>query len=142
MASIAVGHPNEFDEKDSRGTQKSQGEETENIATVASFRKLWLKVTDDSGLTLHGFRRFKTTHLLNLRFLEEEIDGLDHQIYQAGLKLGHTPTSTDKLGLRYIKIDANAMGVEQVVTRGLVLKLRDLLKQYGMLDHGHTTPCN
>ena len=95
------------------------------------FRTLWPKITDDNYLSLFGFRRFRTTHLLNLRFLEKEIDDVDHQIFQAGLKLGHTPTSVDKLGLRHGKKDAHAAGNEEVVTRGLVLRIRDLIKQYG-----------
>jgi hypothetical protein len=45
------------------------------------FCKLWPRITSDDNLTLHGFRRFKTTHLLNLRFLEEEIAELDHVVY-------------------------------------------------------------
>ena len=84
-------------------------------------------------MTLHGFRRFNTTHLLNLRFMEEEIDKLDHQIYQAGLKLGHKATSVDRLGLRYAKRDVNALDTNELMTRDLVLKLRKLLKKYGTL---------
>jgi hypothetical protein len=45
------------------------------------FRGHWQSSTTDSNLTLHVFRRFKTTHLLNLRFLEGEIADLDHVIY-------------------------------------------------------------
>ena len=45
------------------------------------FPLLWQRSTEDNNLALHGFRRFKTTHLLNLRFLEEEIADLDHAIY-------------------------------------------------------------
>ncbi len=112
--------------------QLSHDKNHQDIIPPNLFRKLWLKVTDDNGLTLHGFRRFKTTHLLNLRFLEEEIDKLDHDIYQAGLKLGYKPTPVDKLGLRHGKRDANALDAEQVITGELVLKLRDLLRQYGM----------
>jgi len=37
--------------------------------------------TADNNLTLHGFRRFKTTYLLNLRFLEEEIAQMDYTLY-------------------------------------------------------------
>lgn len=95
------------------------------------FRKFWLQVTDDNNLTLYGFRRFRTAQLLNLRFLEQEIGELDHQIYQAGMKLGHTPSSTDRLGLRYGKRDVDARGVDEVVNQCLVARLHELLQKYG-----------
>ncbi|KAK8002323.1 hypothetical protein PG989_002042 [Apiospora arundinis] len=94
------------------------------------FCKLWPRVTDDSNLTLHSFRRFKTTHLLNLRFLEEEIAELDHVIYQAGLRLGHERSAQDRLGLKHSYIDPHPPPLEDTITRELVLKLRDLLQQY------------
>lgn len=98
------------------------------------FRELWNKVTDDNHLTLYGFKRFRTTHLLNLRFLEKEIDILDRQIFQAGFKLGQSPPLEDKLGLRHGKVDRHALGVEEVMTREKILKMRELIKQYGMLS--------
>ena len=137
MAGVPISHTKEIDDISSRqadpANHKIREKSGEDQETAHLFRKLWLKVTDDNGLTLHGFRRFKTTHLLNLRFMEEEIDRLDHQIYQAGLKLGFKPTSIDKLGLRHVKRDASALGAEQVITEDLVLRLRELLKQYGGL---------
>lgn len=114
-------------------SQQSCDQSPEDLETANLFRDLWGKVTDDNYLTLYGFRRFRTTHLLNLRFLEKEIDTLDHQIFQAGLKLGHTFASVDKLGLQHGKIDACALGVEEVMNRELVLKMRELIMQYGML---------
>ncbi|KAF2658060.1 hypothetical protein K491DRAFT_574418, partial [Lophiostoma macrostomum CBS 122681] len=51
------------------------------------------------------FRRFKTTHLLNLRYLENEIVGMDHTIYQAGLSLSLSPSSEDRLGLGHARKD-------------------------------------
>ena len=114
-------------------SQQSCDKSPEDLETANVFRDLWCKVTDDNQLTLYGFRRFRTTHLLNLRFLEKEIDSLDHQMFQAGLKLGHTPTSVDKLGLQHGRIDACALGTEEVMTRELVLKMRGLIRQYGML---------
>lgn len=104
---------------------------SEDQKVARSFRELWRKATDDNPLTLFGFRRFQTSHLLNLRYLEEEIEKLDHEVYQAGIKLGHTPTSIDKLGLRHAKRDANALTVADVMTRENVLRLRELLKEYG-----------
>ena len=107
--------------------------------TANLFRDLWGKVTDDNYLTLYGFRRFRTTHLLNLRFLEKEIDTLDHQIFQAGLKLGRITTSVDKLGLRHGKLDPCALGMEEVMTRESVLKMRDLIRQYGRFSQTTST---
>lgn len=95
------------------------------------YRKCWESSTDDNNLTLHGFRRFKTTHLLNLRFLESEIADLDHTIYQAGLSLGLTPSPTDRLGLKHSKRDANVPKINDAITREFILQLRDLLRQYG-----------
>ncbi|KAI1742065.1 hypothetical protein F4680DRAFT_464316 [Xylaria scruposa] len=97
---------------------------------VQQFQEHWEVATDDNNLTLHGFRRFKTTHLLNLRYLEDEIAELDHTMYQAGLSLGLDHTPTDRLGLAWSKKDHNVPSIETSITRELVLKLRDLLKQY------------
>lgn len=99
--------------------------------TAELFRSLWPRVTSDSNITLHGFRRFKTTHLVNLRFLEEEIAELDRTIYQAGLRLGHAPSARDRLGLKHGKIDPNAPNPKDAITREMVLQLRSLIKQYG-----------
>ncbi|KAI1178314.1 hypothetical protein F4777DRAFT_538215 [Nemania sp. FL0916] len=94
------------------------------------FRKHWDLATDDNNLTLHGFRRFKTAHLLSLRYLEDQISELDHTIYQAGLSLGLDRTPIDRLGLVGSKKDENVPSIEETITSELVLKLRDLLKQY------------
>ena len=100
--------------------------------TMAKFlRKVWSQATDDNEFMLFGFRRFRTAHLLNLRFLEEEIEKLDHQIFQAGMRLGYTPSATDRLGLRHVKRDVSAQGADKTINQELVLKLRDLLKKYG-----------
>ena len=104
----------------------------EDIEAIESFQKAWHIVTDDNYLTLFGFRRFRTAHLLNLRFLEEEIARIDHQIFQAGLKLGNTPSAIDRLGLEHAKRDLDPQGAEEIISQKLVTKLRDLLKQYGI----------
>jgi hypothetical protein len=96
------------------------------------FRRHWQSSTDDNNLTLHGFRRFKTTHLLNLRFLEGEIAELDHTIYQAGLSLNLDPSAADRLGLKHSRRDGKVPNVDEAITREFVLKLRNLIKQYGM----------
>lgn len=98
--------------------------------TIETFRKCWIASTDDNNLTLHGFRRFKTTHLLNLRFLEHEISTMDHTIYQAGLSLEVSPSSCDRLGLKHSKRDANTPSINDTITREFVLKLRGLVREY------------
>lgn len=103
----------------------------------STFRKAWIASTADNNLTLHGFRRFKTTHLLNLRFLEDEIAELDHVLYQAGLGLNLSPSATDRLGLKHSKRDADAPKISDTITKELVTKLRDLLKQYGRRIRPH-----
>ena len=111
--------------------RESVKKKSEDIEATKSFQKAWHIVTDDNYLTLFGFRRFRTAHLLNLRFLEEEIDKIDHQMFQAGLKLGNAPSAIDRLGLEYAKRDLNPRGAEEIISHELVTKLRDLLKQYG-----------
>ena len=101
-----------------------------DIAT--RFQRHWQMSTDDNNLTLHGFRRFKTSHLVNLRFLEEEIAQLDRIIYQAGLSLEPNYSSADRLGLRHSKRDAQTLPISSTITRELVSHLRDLIRQYGM----------
>lgn len=97
-----------------------------------AFRKCWVASTADNNLTLHGFRRFKTTQLLNLRFLENEIADMDHTIYQAGLSLGLSTSPGDRLGLAHGKRDADVPMVNDVITQEFILKLRDLIKQYSV----------
>jgi hypothetical protein len=94
------------------------------------FSKLWRNTTDDNTLSLYGFRRYRTTHLLNLRLLEHEIDKLDHQIFQAGLRLGPLPATGQRLGLEYGKQDPT-LGTEVAVSQKMMLQLRELVKQYG-----------
>ena len=113
------------------GAQRSAERSLEDIDTGILFKKAWINASDDNYLTLFGFRRFRTAHLVNLRFLEEEIDKIDHQIFQAGIKLGYSPPAVDRLGLKHAKIDTNAQTADEIMTRKLVLDLRALLKQYG-----------
>jgi hypothetical protein len=84
--------------------------------SVNAFHKCWVASTADNNLTLYGFRRFKTTQLLNLRFLENEIADIDHTIYQAGLSLGLSPSLGDRLGLQHSKRDADVPEVNDVIT--------------------------
>ncbi|KAI1131673.1 hypothetical protein F5Y10DRAFT_275405 [Nemania abortiva] len=103
---------------------------TQPRPSVQQFQKNWELATDDNSLTLHGFRRFRPAHLLNLRYLEDEIAELDRAIYQAGRNLGLDHTPTNRLDIAWSKKEENVPSVEATVTRELVLKLRDLLKQY------------
>lgn len=98
----------------------------------SAFCKCWAASTADNNLTLHGFRRFKTTQLLNLRLLEHGIADMDHTVYQAGLGLGLSPSPDDRLGLAHSKRDADVPKVEDVITQEFILKLRDLIKQYSV----------
>ncbi|KAI0860281.1 hypothetical protein F4860DRAFT_515080 [Xylaria cubensis] len=99
-------------------------------STAQEFMEYWQNATAENNLTLQGFRRFKTTHLLNLRFLEGEVAALDHIIYQAGLSLDLELSPSDRLGLRHSKRDAEIPQLEEAVTRESVRKLRSLLKEY------------
>lgn len=96
------------------------------------FRTCWATSTADNNLTLHGFRRFKTTHLLNLRLLEAEIAEMDHTLYQAGFSLGLDLSSSDRLGLKHSKRDSTTFNIDDTITQEFILKLRELVKQYGM----------
>lgn len=107
------------------------GLSTETIASY--FPALWDASTADSNLTLHGFRRFKTAHLLNLRFLETEIAQVDREIYQAGLSLNHSLTTHDRLRLSYCTKEDAVPPIEETITVELVLRLRALMRQYGTL---------
>lgn len=111
--------------------QEAINQRHENSESSRRFRSLWSNITDDNALTLYGFRRYRTTHLLNLRLLETEIDKIDHDIYQAGLSLDLPSTSADKLGLKQSKRDENSPSPEEVLKPELVSRLRRLLKEYG-----------
>ncbi|KAL6831284.1 hypothetical protein J3E69DRAFT_329123, partial [Trichoderma sp. SZMC 28015] len=94
------------------------------------FPNHWQASTADSNLTLHGFRRFKTTHLLNLRYLEAEVAEIDHLIYQLGLSLNVEPSATDRLGLKHCTRDEKLPSTDQAVSKELIQRLRQTLKEY------------
>jgi hypothetical protein len=119
--------------------QPSSSEQDANKRTDI-FQKCWISSTADSNLTLHGFRRFKTTHLLNLRMLEHEIAEMDNKVYEAGLSLGIDPTSTDRLGLKYSTTKPASTPVSDIITPEFTLKLRGLLQEYGMCISTHHPP--
>lgn len=96
-----------------------------------AFAEAWQEATSDNTFTLHGFRRFRTSHLLNLRFLERELADLDHQFFQAGLRTKQPDRPLDKLGLTEAKIDTEIASIDSIVTESSIDKLRDLVKRYG-----------
>lgn len=106
-------------------------QDNENRLLGREFRSHWRTATNDSELSLFCFRRFRTAHLLNLRFLENEITRVDHEIYQAGLQVEIDPESEDKLWLRNATKDANVLPIEDIITRTRLQELRALLKEYG-----------
>lgn len=104
-----------------------------DLSRSSIFHKVWSRSTEDKNLSLYGFRRFKTSHLVNLRYLEEEISELDHNIYQAGLNLDNDTRdrNSDRLGLRCSHRDSRVPALQDTITDSMVLILRNLLKEYG-----------
>ncbi|KZZ92852.1 hypothetical protein AAL_05884 [Moelleriella libera RCEF 2490] len=91
------------------------------------FHRLWEASTADGNLTLHGFRRFKTIHLLNLRYLELEIGDLDRLIHQ----LGHDiQTELPGTGPEQSKEDDKRYSLDGTLSMELKPKLRQLLREY------------
>jgi len=122
----------------SADSQPDEGKEHVDIDSNSChselFSKVWREITSDNHLTLFGFRRYRTTHLLNLRFLEAEIDKIDHDLYQAGLQLNQPLSrdhTIDRLGLKQAKKDSKPTKVEEMVNEALVMRLRRLIKEYG-----------
>lgn len=96
------------------------------------FQKAWQAASAHSDVALYGFRRFKTSHLINLRFLEDEIAELDHVIYQTGLALGLNNCPANRLGLKYCRRDAPVPGkVRDTIPTEAISRLRHLLRDYG-----------
>ena len=96
------------------------------------FGAFWRGVTSDDHQTLFGFRRYRTTHLLNLRFLEAEIEGIDRRLYQAGLHRDQALDrrySVDRLGLKRAGKDSEK--VVTIIDKDLITRLRTLIKEYG-----------
>jgi hypothetical protein len=147
ISDVSNFHPEKIHENDGSTSSNLKSEncvpekkETNQTPSqyVGLFPQVWHRSTVDSNVSLHGFRRFKTSHLVNLRFMEEEIAEIDHKIYQAGLNLGFQPTPADRLGLETSKRDANVPKIEEIVNPALVLRLRSLLKDYGQSNTKRT----
>lgn len=105
----------------------SEGE----LGITAAFVKVWRIATADKNMTMHGFRRFKTSHLVNLRLLEHELEKLDREVYQAGMKLEAPISKIDRLGLGQSQRDRDAKAASEVINRETVMRLRRLLQEYG-----------
>ncbi|KAH8669113.1 hypothetical protein BX600DRAFT_435617 [Xylariales sp. PMI_506] len=112
-----------------------------NPITREVFQKAWTLSTEDQNITLYSFRRFKTSHLVNLRLLEHEIAQIDHQIYQTGLNLGIGTAPNDRLGLEHCKRDKSTLDVGDIIKDNLILRLRDLLSQYGFYAEMSSVLC-
>ena len=131
----STSSPNEAGNSRQDGSEEHAGVELSHYEVL--FRKLWSDITSDNRLTLFGFRRYRTTHLLNLRLLEAEINEIDHELYQTGLQLDSTldgQHALDRLGLRHAKRDPDRREAEYAVDGALVLRLRNLIKEYGECD--------
>lgn len=105
----------------------SEGE----LGTIAAFVKIWRIATADKNMTMHGFRRFKTSHLVNLRLLEHELEQLDREVFQAGMKLEAPISKIDRLGLGQSRRDRDAKAASEVINRETVMRLRSLVQEYG-----------
>lgn len=114
-----------------KNTKVETSDSSQKDKLAREFRTHWSSCTDDNDLSLFSFRRFRSSHLINLRFLEEEISKVDREIYQAGLQLGIDPERKDILGLRSATRDPNVPPIEETITQENILKLRRLLKEYG-----------
>lgn len=90
-----------------------------------SFPQHWLGSIADDMISKFGFRRFQTSQLLNIRFLEGEIAELDRQIYKAGLNL-----NPSALRFGQVIIGEQVPAANEVITKENVLTLRRLLKEY------------
>jgi hypothetical protein len=97
-----------------------------------AFAEVWQEATSDNTFTLHGFRRFRTSHLLNLRFLERELIEIDRKFFQAGLKLKQPDRPLNKLGLNHAKLDPVGMSFRSAINRQDIDRLQDLLNKYGI----------
>jgi hypothetical protein len=100
---------------------------------AGAFPQHWLGSTLEDKISRYGFRRFQTSQLLNIRFLENEVAELDRSIYKAGLRLNLPfSSSTDRFGPEHVVLDHQSATADKIITHENVLKLRRLLKDYSM----------
>lgn len=77
------------------------------------------------------FRRYRTSHLLNLRFLEDEIAKTELELYQAGMSLDVDPECKDDMKSRTATGETDSPQVEDIINQECVFRLRNLIKEYG-----------
>lgn len=109
----------------------TQATSERELGILAAFVKVWRIATADKNMTMHGFRRFKTSHLVNLRLLEHELEQLDREVFQAGMKLDAPISKIDRLGLGKSQRDRDAKAASEVINRNTVMRLRRLVQEYG-----------
>jgi hypothetical protein len=98
----------------------------------AQFESLWPTVTSPDRLVLYGFRRFRTSHLLNLRVLEQQIMEVDQTIFEAGLQFGDVHAGRDRLALSCASPSRRpGPPAANEIDEQLLRRLRILLKEYG-----------
>lgn len=67
-------------------------------------------------MTVHGFRRYNSTYLLNSRCLENEIAEVEYVLYRTGFSLGIRPSLINWLGPAPHKKDPNPPKIEDMIT--------------------------
>lgn len=115
------------------GQSKKQTNNDFNDRYNELFRKVWREITSNNHLTLFEFRKYQTTHLINLRFLKAKIDKIDHDLYQADLQLNQSfdrEHTIDRLDLKQAKKDDKRVKMKEVMNETLILRLRSLIKEY------------
>jgi hypothetical protein len=95
------------------------------------FRKFWPVITDDNPLTLFGFRRFRTVHLLNLRFLEDELTAINRKLMVAGESLDIPLPPKNKLGLGH-GTQRDPSELNPVLDREFFSNMRRTVRDYGL----------
>ncbi|CAN8099915.1 unnamed protein product [Discula destructiva] len=101
----------------------------DNANPAPVFNRIWSIATEDENLTMYAFKRFKTSHLVNLRYLEHELDKLDRDVYQAGLSLGHDVSKTGRLLLGHAQKDKVIKTVQDVAQKENIIRLRKLISE-------------
>lgn len=99
------------------------------ILRVHDFEESWGKVTN-SGV-LNQFHRYNTLHLLNLRFLEEELATVESQVLRAGLKFSGREKGPDQIIFEEAIISPDVCDSNGKVSQAYVEKLRNLIQKYG-----------
>ena len=134
MSSLPHGMAEKFLTSQPRFDQLKEDEDHNLCDTRVqqSFKTQWSRVTHANDLALFGFRRFRTSHLLNLRLMEEEIKALDHKVFQAGLGMEDGSRKKGRLSLTHDEGDQPSHAGSVMINHEMTLRLRSLIKKYGM----------